>query len=573
MATVVAVRVGETSPDWFGPLFLAVGLASGLTTGAAVLFYTRRERLGWPSLAAALTRVWREPTAAWVLFLFGCLLTLPLFALQTTVLLKDSDSARLLASVLYVQHHGPEYLVETQETLLPHLILSPAVALGGIPAAKLVSILSLQGLAGVVAFLAWRLNRSAFAALVAVLALTTLTAILERAFLLPMYPLMLALGFLGVYLARRATVADTRRGCWGYAGAAGLCLFASIEAHQVGQLFLVLTAFLVLAAQPGEALRGLARVSLAFAVFYLPRAVINLMEGGVSHFFSNRVDFWVTKGYLVRIQVDFWDLARTDYPKWFSRVPEGILTVVGWGGLLTVALGTAALAVWRGRTRRFALVWVLFFAAVVIYLRLPFFPRYFSILTVGACLGASATLAHLFRSPSGRSRRLAVLGAVLLAGFSVVAYYATLREARKLQGQVVGGPYNRLAALIPPDQGVIGTRSNYLNFTSTDVGAYGEQFLSEKEYVTFLTWPSDEAVLDVMRRHAIRWIFVPRRPEHWVSEYHNIWLRPAYGKVARYPAMVATSPDFCQVRSIRGVRLYRRNLGGPPLKHCAARAG
>jgi hypothetical protein len=166
-----------------------------------------------------------------------------------------------------------------------------------------------------------------------------------------------------------------------------------------------------------------------------------------------------------------------------------------------------------------------------------------------------------------------VLGAVLLAGFSVVAYYATLREARKLQGQVVGGPYNRLAALIPPDQGVIGTRSNYLNFTSTDVRAYGEQFLSEKEYVIFLTWPSDEAVLDVMRRHAIRWIFVPRRPEHWVSEYHNIWLRPAYGKVARYPAMVATSPDFCQVRSIRGVRLYRRNLGGPPLKHCAARGG
>jgi hypothetical protein len=573
MATVVAIRVGNTSPDWFGPLFLAVGLGSGLTTGVAILFYTRRERLGLLALAAALTRVWREPTGAWVLFLFGWLLTLPLFALQTTVLLKDPDSARLLASVLYVQHHGPEYLVETQETLLPHLILSPAVALGGIPATKLVSILSLQALAGVVAFLAWRLNRSVFAALVAVLALTTLTAILERAFLLPMYPLMLALGFLGVYLARRATVADTPRWRWGYAAAAGLCLFGSIEAHQVGQLFLVLTAFLVLAVQPGEALRGLSRVSLAFAAFYLPRAVINLMEGGLSHFFSNRVDFWLTEGYLVPIQRDFWDLARTDYPEWFSRAPEGLLSVVGWGGILTVALGTAALAVWRGRIRRFAVVWVLFFAAVVIYLRLPFYPRYFSILTVGACLGASATLAHLLRSTSGRSRRLAVLGAVLLAGFGAVGYYAMLKEAHKLQGQVVGGPYNRLAALIPPDQGVIGTRANYLNFTSTDVRAYGEQFLSEKEYVTFLTWPSDEAVLDVMRRHDARWVFVPRRPTHWVSEYHNIWLRPAYGKVARYPAMVATSPAFCRVRSIGGVRLYRLNLGGPPLKHCAARAG
>jgi hypothetical protein len=573
MATVVAIQVGDTSPDWFGPFFLAVGLGSGLTTGAAVLLNTRRERLGRRALAAALTRVWREPTAAWVMFLFGCLLTLPLFALQTTVLLQDSDSARLLASVLYVQNHGPEYLVETQETLLPHLILSPAVALGGIPAAKLVSVLSLQALAGVVAFLAWRLNRSVFAALVAVLALTTLTGVLERALLLPMYSLMLALGFLGVYLARRAPVADTRRGRWGYAATAGLCLVASIEAHQVGQLFLVLTAFLVLTVRSREALLGLSRVSLAVAVFYLPRAVINLMEGGLSHFFSNRVDFWVTNDYLVRIQRDFWDLARSDLPEWFSRAPQGLLNVVGWGGLLTVALGTTALAVWRGRMRRFALVWVLFFAAVVIYLRLPFYPRYFSILTVGACLGASATLAHLLRSPSGRSRQLAVLGAVLLAGFSAVAYYAMLREAHKLQGQVLGGPYKRLAALIPPDQGVIGTRSNYLNFTSTDVRAYGEQFLSEKEYVTFLTWPSDEAVIAVMRRHDVRWVYVPKRPTRWVSKYHDVWLRPAYGKVARYPAMVATSPDFCQVKRIGGVRLYRLNLAGPPLEHCTVKAG
>jgi hypothetical protein len=503
-----------------------------------------------------------------VLVLFGWLLTLPLFALHTTVVLGDSDSARLLASILYVQRNGPGYLVETQETLLPHLLMGPLVALGGIPAAKLVSIVSLQALAGVVAFLAWRLNRSVFAALVAVLALTTLTAILERAFLLPMYPLMLALGFLGVYLARRATVADTPRRRWGYAAVAGLCLFGSIEAHQVGQLFLVLTAFLVLTVRPGQALRGLSRVSLAFAVFYLPRAVINLMEGGLSHFFSNRVDFWVTKGYLVRIQRDFWDLARSDYPEWFSRAPEGLLTMVGWGGLLTVALGTAGLAVWRGRIRRFAVAWVLFFAAVVIYLRLPFYPRYFSILTVGACLAASTTLVHLLRSPSGRSRRLAVLGAVLLAGFSAVAYYAMLREAHKLQGHVLGGPYKRLAALIPPDQGVIGTRSNYLNFTSTDVRAYGEQFLTEKEYVTFLTWPSDEAVVSVMHRHGIRWIFVTRRPKYWIHAYHNTWLLPAYGKVARYDLMVARSPEFCQYKKIGGVRLYRLKIEVRPLNDC-----
>jgi hypothetical protein len=503
-------------------------------------------------------------------FLFGWLLSLPLFALHTTVLMADSDSARLLASVLYVQRNGPEYLVETQETLLPHLVMGPFVALGGIAAAKLVSILSLQALAGVVAFLAWRLNRSVFGVLVALLGLATLTAILERAVLLPMYPLMLALGFFGVYLARATITADAPGRRMLYAAGAGLCLFASTEAHQVGQLFLVLAAFLVVTARPAVALRGLASVYAAFAVFYVPRAVINVLDGGLSYFFSNRVDFWATQDYLVPIQEEFWHLTRTDYPVWFSRVPEGVLTVIGWGGLPTIALGIAALGIWRGRLRWFALAFVLFSFAVTIYLRLPFYPRYHSVLLVGACLGAGTTLTFLMRRSTTWSRRLAMLGAASLVVFGGLGYYATLDEARQRQGKVLDGSHKRLAARIPPGEGVIGTRSNYLNFTTTDPRAYGEQFLTEKEYATFLTWPSDEAVVEVMRRHDIRWVFVPRKPERWVEGYHNIWLQPTHGKLARYHREVAASASFCRVKNARGARLYRINLEGPPLAHCPA---
>jgi hypothetical protein len=572
LATVAPVQVAGTSADWFAPLFFAIALTSGITTAVAAGVYARRENLTGRELVADLTRVWREPTGGWVLFLFGWLVTLPLYGLHTTVIHADSDSARLLASMLYVQRNGPEYLVETQENLLPHLVMAPAVALGGIPAAMLVSIVSLQALAGVVAFLAWRLNHSIIAPLGSLLGLMTFTAIVERAFLLPMYPLMLALGFLGVYLARRTIAANAPRGRWAYAVAAGLCLLASIEAHQVGQLFLALTAFLVVTATPAVALRRLAQVYLAFAVVFLPRAVINLMDGGLSYFFSNRVDFWVTKDYLVPIQVEFWDLARTDYTEWFSRAPEGALNVMGWGGLLTAALGIAALGVWRGRLRWFALAFAVFFAAVALFLRLPFYPRYHSVLLVGACLGAGTTLAFLLRRPSPLSRRLAVLGAALLALFGAFGYYAKLDEARDRQEWILSGPYKRLAARIPAGERIIGTRSIYLNFTTTDPRAYGEQFLTEEEYVAFLTWPSDEAVIAIMRQHDIGWVFVPRRAEYWVGAYHNIWLRPAHGKVARYHLEVGISPSFCLVKRIRGVQLYRLNLEGPLLRRCRAGA-
>ena len=203
-----------------------------------------------------------------------------------------------------------------------------------------------------------------------------------------MYPTMLAFGFLGVYLAHRAIAGESRSRRWQCAALSGLCLVLAFEAHQVGQLFLVLTALLVTTGRPSSTLPGLGRVFLAVAVLSIPRVVINWMEGGFDQFFKNRVDFWITKGYLEPIQAEFFHLPiRDSLGEYVRRLRRACFEVWGTPGLLTLALAFPA-SVMSARLRRFAVVCACFLIAVALYRRLPFYPRYFSFLLVGSALAA-----------------------------------------------------------------------------------------------------------------------------------------------------------------------------------------
>lgn len=550
-------RPGEA---WFALLtgFLALGVAAALMTAVSVGLIARSASRGTSELPHHLIRVWLRSANGWTMFLFGCALTIPAFALYAPSLAGDSDSARLVASILYVQDNGFDYLVETQEVLLPHIILSPILAFGGIPGLQAFDVLSVVVLGGVVGFIVWRLTRSPLAVLAGVLALNSLPGILERAYRLPMYPTMLSFGFLGVYLSHRAIVAESKFRTWRNAVLAGLCLVLAMEAHQVGQLFLVVSALLVVTARPSSALAGLGHVYLVVAVLAIPRLVINLMEGGFSHLLSNRVDFWVTKGYLKPIQAEFFHLpVRDSLGEYLEKTPVSLLGVWGLPGLVTFALSLAALLAMSGKLRRFALVCACLLLAVALYRRLPFYTRYFSLLLVGSALAAGLAFSWLLRRNS-RARRAAVgLGLVGLLASAVMSYRGRVEDLQTLERAVAKGPYLRFTKEMSPGDGVIGVRSVYLNFVSTDVRTFGGQFLTEREYVTFLTWPSERAVIDVMRAHDIEWIFVPVKPWKWVARYNDIWLLPNYGKRARYYREVKQSISFCLIRMRRGGALYK----------------
>lgn len=510
---------------------------------------------------------WERPTG-WLVFGLGWVMALPLFALHTDVILADSDSARLVASTLYAHRYGWSYLVDSQETFMAHLVLGPLLRLGGIPVAKLFSILETQFLVAVVAFIAWRVAGRLIGSIGAVLALLSIGSILQRTFLLPMYPLMLAAGLLSLVFiydaATKPTVAQRVR----YAGLAAVSLWVCIESHEVGQVFLVTPLLLLVARSVWRGRIAVLVTYLGFALLYVPRLLVNLSEGGLSYVFTNRVDFWITKGYLLDIQLEFWHLPRTaSLGKYLLIAPGGIVNIIGWVGLPVLGLALGSLFLGPKRAVWFGLAFAALVFGLSIQLRLPFYPRYFSQLVVGMAIGAGITIAHLTKRRDG-FRLFAHTLLVTLVATASFSMGRQLVEAEAWERLVVTGPYATLAAELPQDSRVVGARATYINFLRTDVETYGEQFLSEEELATFLAWPSDEEVILTMRQRDIDFVLVPSRSRRWVRKYHKIWLVPEYGAIPRYQRAVRRSPMFCRVVTDRGAVLYKLDPGSEPGRDC-----
>lgn len=554
----VAVGAGaalawDAEGQWVYIALLAVAVGGLLGVAATALVVGRREGERPGVMARRLLAVWADPPRDWLMFLLGAFLFLPAIALYTRVLVGDSDSARIIASTMYVQRNGFGYLVDTQETFLPHLVLGPLLAVGGIPAAKVYGVFSLLLLAGTVSFIGWKLTRSALAATGSALALAVFSPVWDRATQLPMYQTMLALGLLGVYLSYRATRSEGREQ-WLAVVAAGLCLVLSIESHRIGQLFLVFPLLLLVTARPRAVLPGLARVYLATAVFYVPRAVVNLWEGGFDRFLSNRVDFWITEGRLLQVHENYFDYpVRVDVGTYLTNLVTNLDSIGGEQPLAVFLLAVIAGVLARGPKRRFAVACFLFLVAAVVYSRIPLFPRYFLPLMTVTALAAGAAIPLMLRR-STLFRVLAVLSVLGLVVAASRSYLGSVDRAQLRQARVLTGPIPSLVATIDDGKGVIGARVGQLLFVTTSLRTYGAQFLSEREYVTYLTWPSDRAVIDVLQAHDIGWVLISPRLE---VDYNDAWLVPAYGKRAQHVGRVGSSPSFCLARRADDYSLYK----------------
>ncbi|MGH2812269.1 MAG: hypothetical protein ACRDI1_06100, partial [Actinomycetota bacterium] len=91
---------------------------------------------------------------------------------------------------------------------------------------------------------------------------------------------------------------------------------------------------------------------------------------------------------------------------------------------------------------------------------------------------------------------------------------------------------------------------------------YGHHVLSESEWVTFLTWPSDETVLAMLAKRDVEWAVVGlRRGE---VSYHQTWVSAAYGLEVRHDDRLATSSLFCRVLDVPPAVLYRAAPCGSP---------
>lgn len=543
---------------------VAAGVLSLVMVGVAAFADPPRLR----DVPARLTAVWRDPPGDWTVFAFGFALSLPLLGFYTPVVLADSDSVRIITAVRYVQHHGPDFLIDTQDNFGPHLLLGPALAIGGLAGVRLVTILSLQALAGVTAVVARRVSGSNLAAFVAPVALLAIPPVLVRTVAVPMYPAMLAFGYLGGWLAHRAI--SEGKG-WRLPLGAAFCLVMSFECHSVGQLFMAVPVLLlILATDLRRAVAMVARIYGIAAVICIPRLAVNLSEGGLSRLTSSRTDYWINKGYLREIQTSFWEYTGVGepLPTYVGRLPGRFVDSLGSFGWVVLAFAVVMMiVVLRGRARVFALGCVGFMALAATAKTVQPFARYFSPLWPGMAILTGMFVAELVRKRHAVLRVLGTTAALAsIAGLvtvAVVSYQARARTTRTMSHQVQAGPYSQLAEMIDDGRGVIGSRSHVLVNVDSEIEAYGGQFLTEDEYATYLTWPSDEEVIDMLDRHDIGWVLV--NPNRLIEvDYHNTWLLPNHGEPARQVWMVAESPNFCKVASPAGLTLYKLDRSGRP---------
>jgi hypothetical protein len=553
--TVLATGLGHLA------VTRSAAIAAGMLSIVLLAWLVVRDRPRARDLPRLVTGVWTDPPGHWVAAALGALLTVPVLSLYTPVLLGDADSARIVAAVDHVRTHGIGFILDTQDNLLPHVVVGPAVAIGGLAGAKVVAILSVLVLGAVIGYVTRRITGSMPGAAAAAIALVALPPVVERAGFVPMYPAMLALGYLGGWLAYQAITEPDHR--WLRAAAAGACLALAPEAQPVGQLIL-LAPVLLLVFAPGwrAGLAACARIYLAVAVVSLPRLAVNLSVDGADRITSYRTDYWITQGYLREVQSNFWEYQGVDEPlrEYLAQLPGRFthtLEPQGW-----VVLGLAVLA-WalacRARGRLLVLGATAFMVLALSLKQVPPFPRYYSPLWPGIAVLVGVGVAALARRRSRLPRALAsvaLAGLLVLAG-STLALVADRHDERRIS--IVERPFLELAAAIDDDRGVIGARSHNLLNVTASTPTWGGQFLTEDEYVTYLTWPSDEAVIEVLERHDIGWVLIQPNLD-LETTYHDTWLLPHHGRPARQVERVAISPAFCRVADIDGYLLYR--LGG-----------
>jgi hypothetical protein len=543
----------------------AIATASASTVLLVWLIVRDRPRVR--DLPRLITGIWADPPGHWVAAALGVLLTVPLLSLYTPLLLSDADSARVVAAVGHVRTHGIGYILDTQDNLLPHLVVGPAVAIAGVAGAKVVAVASVQLLGAVVCYVTRRITGSMLGAAAATVALVALPPVADRANFVPMYATMLALGYLGAWLAYRAIAEPDHR--WPRAAAAGVCLALTPEAHAVGQLMLV-APVLLLGFAPGwrAGLAACARIYFVVAAVSLPRLALNLSVGGIERITDYRTDYWITEGYVEEIQTDFWRYRGINEPvgEYLSILPRRFANSIeqqGW-----VVLGVALLA-WalacRARGRLLVLAASAFMVLAITVKQVPPFPRYYSPVWPGIAILVGVGVAALARRRSWAPRVLAaltVVGLMVVAGSTLTV---TAHQQDDLRASVVERPFAALSAAIDDDRGLIGARSHSLLNVSDRTPTWGGQFLTEDEFVTYLTWPSDEAVIEVMERHDIGWVLIQPKLS-LETTYHDTWLIPHHGRPARHVERVAASPAFCRVVDIDGFLLYRLGecRGGSP---------
>lgn len=586
--TITTTPVDEpepTAPDR-GPARAFVIALFGLGTAAAAggpwALRVLRATLGPPEItltiaglavaAAALRRLSRTTTGAWrerqrsieaglnglLTFLIGVAIALPALRFFARRVI-ETDSARIVATVVHARNHGYHDARVSQEAILPHVIFRPALALWGLPGASLAGVLASVIFVATAAFLAWRWTRSLIAVVVAAATLLLMSFTLAQASLLPLYPLMLASGYLGAAAAWEACRSEGRRRVL-FALLAALAIVAAPEFQSVGQLFFAAPLLAAIASPGGRRLVALLLTYGFIAIGMIPRLLVNYSIGGTRYIRSGRVEWMVQRGYLARINE-----ARHETPShlgYLRRGPELLAEALGGTGVVLIVAALLALALVPRRVQIVAVLATAIDIGGLAVQRPGDFPRYLSPLLPGIAvlIGLLVATAIESRSWSSHGRRALVhgLAVALVATIAItgsVDYRTSLGSVRAQEVARRIGRLQTMADLVGHDT-VFGVRAPKLVGYNSELDPWGASWVTEQEFRNYLMWRSDRALLDMFNKYGIEYVAVTERQTLEI-DYHANWLEPDYGKRPRHPRMLLNSGNFCPVWHAFPLALYR----------------
>ena len=201
----------------------------------------------------------------------------------------------------------------------------------------------------------------------------------------------------------------------------------------------------------------------------------------------------------------------------------------------------------------------------------PFGRYFFPILPLVLLLASAGVIGvvHWLRNASWprRDARLDSAAAVVAVGLCCLTLAMLLgrsptpvgnaqeRFVDRLETSVGYQDLSAMAGLIRGSNGGVIARDSAIQAVVPENQVFTHYLLTEPEYVTFLTWPTDDAAVAVLKQRNIEWVLLRNDPR-WERDYH-VWVTVTYGQAPRHYLEIAQSPYFEQAYTGGVYTLYR----------------
>ena len=451
-------------------------------------------------------------------------------------------------------------VIQRQLPLVQYITYVSAVSLFGwdFPLVTVPFVFSLA-LAVAVGYAAYKATGSSWAALIAVLLLYSLEIFSIQARSLPLYPGVLFLGYGGLV----ASIIYVRSGSRLALGGAAAGLVAALYTYNIGVLFLTIPILYLLVDRRRTTVMRLGGLYAVLVASAIPFTVWHLAVGGADTFFGQDLRWMITEGYLELRNLNLFSTGSASPSEFLEKLTDMFNRAAGPLVLPLLAfaiLGVTRLPCWAWRGA--VLLAIAIPLAALIYKSPADHARYVYILLPGLVILAVyglISLIDVLRSYKHVVYVLPFVGVLLMAGLGVTTVRNVQAEAARTYDLTNASKQDnlaRIAKIADDGRAVLGTRAWTLVTYSRGSELLGPGSVTEKEFVTYLSWPSEKAIKRLFKRNDVGWVLL-QKPVKAREVRHHLWLREITGKLPRHVKKLKTSKLVKRVHENNGYILYK----------------